>query len=228
MQASAIIVAAGKSTRFGEGVPKQFQEICGKPLLAWTISRFEEARTIGSIVLVVAEDQLVMVGDQIVSKYGFHKVKKIVVGGSTRRDSVLSGLEGLATSSDIAAIHDGARPLVLPRDIDRVVEVASRHRAAMLAVPVVDTLKHSTNGSLIGTVDRAHLYQAQTPQVFEYELILEAHRSTLRHDNISDDAALIEESVPVRIVEPTGPNPKVTTAADLAMVTSYLRSYELA
>ncbi|MDZ4722691.1 MAG: 2-C-methyl-D-erythritol 4-phosphate cytidylyltransferase [candidate division Zixibacteria bacterium] len=224
MNAAAVIVAAGRSTRFGETLPKQFQSVLGRPLLAWTVSRFEAAKTINSIILVVSEDQLMHVGEGIVEKFGLSKVIKIIVGGETRRESVLNGLEGLSHSTDLVAIHDGARPLVLPTDIDRVVEVASREHAAMLATPLVDTLKRVSKGSIVSTVERDDLYLAQTPQVFDYELILEAHRSITSDTIATDDASLIEgRGFKVRIVEPTGLNLKVTRPDDLLVVEDYLK-----
>ncbi len=223
MNTYAVIVAAGKSVRFGGDTPKQFTEICGRPLLSWTISRFEDAASIDAIVLVVAEESLVHAGENIVDRYDFQKVRKVVAGGTTRRESVLNGLNSLPNTTELVAIHDGARPLVKPADIDRVVETAASEGAAMLAVCATDTVKRVRGGIIEGTVDRDNLYLAQTPQVFRYDLILSGHQKVDPNLVITDDASILEANgVKVRIVEPTGPNLKVTTADDMLIAEALL------
>jgi 2-C-methyl-D-erythritol 4-phosphate cytidylyltransferase len=223
MQATAIIVAAGRSERFGGAVPKQFRNLCGRPMLAWTVSRFEEADSIDRIVIVVAEDQLLFTGQQVIDPHRFLKVRTITKGGATRRESVRNGLESLPISTKLVAIHDAARPLVSPSDINRVVERAAQERAAMLAVPIPDTVKRVKDGYVIGTLDRQTLYHAQTPQVFQYDLIMSAHRE-LADTAVTDDAELIEKrGFKVAVVEPTGPNLKVTTREDIQVAEIFLK-----
>jgi 2-C-methyl-D-erythritol 4-phosphate cytidylyltransferase len=223
----ALIVAAGQSQRFGGLIPKQFKEICGRPLLAWTVSRFQQAASIEKIVVVVAEEHLLYATQKIIDPYGFDKVQKIVIGGQTRRESVLNGLRSLPLSTQVVAIHDGARPLVTSADIDKVVEVASRERAAMLAVPALDTVKRVREGFILGTLDRDSLYLAQTPQVFQYDLIMEAHKEVAEGAVVTDDASLVEaRGFKVRVVEPSRPNLKVTTQDDFYIVESLLRREE--
>ncbi|MEA2031744.1 MAG: 2-C-methyl-D-erythritol 4-phosphate cytidylyltransferase, partial [candidate division Zixibacteria bacterium] len=208
MKVGAVIVAAGSSVRFDGEVPKQFREVYGRPLLSWTISRFQQCERIGRIVVVVGEDYLIHVAEKVVDPYDFNKVMNIVKGGATRQESVYRGLSALSISTEYVAIHDGARPLVETADIDRVLDVAIRDRAAILAEPIVDTVKRTAEGYVIATLDRAGLYGAQTPQVFQYDLIMEAHKSLANGEFESaptDDAQLIEErGFKVRIVEPTG------------------------
>lgn len=222
-------MAAGRSRRFGGVVPKQLQEVAGRPLLAWTIDCFERAESIDEILLVVAEEQQVTVSEQVVDRFGFAKVKKIVSGGETRRESVLNGLEALPKVTDIVAIHDGARPLTAPEDINRVIEMAATDGAAMLAAKVTDTVKQAKNAYIIDTLDRNSLYLAQTPQVFQYNLIIEAHRAAARtkqndKTEVTDDAALVEvDGHKVGIVEPTALNLKVTTPQDMFIAEAILR-----
>ncbi len=224
MQAHAIIVAAGRAERFGGDMPKQFVMMNDRPMLAWTIDRFIRAASIGEITLVVPEDFRRWVADEIVSRYAIDSVVAIVAGGRTRQESVLNGLEQLPTSTDLVAIHDGARPLVAPNDIDRVVEVALRHRAAILSAPVTETIKRVADGRIVETIDRSTLAAAQTPQAFEYELILEAHRGAPLDAPATDDALLVEaRGVDVYAVMATSPNPKVTTASDLSFVATALK-----
>lgn len=224
MNTAAVIVAGGQSLRFGGTVPKQFRDIAERPLLSWTISRFEAADSIDRIILVVPEDYLLYAGERVVDPFGFPKIRQIVAGGPDRQDSVRNGLEALPSSTELVAIHDGARPLVQPSDIDRVVKAAQRDRAAILATPVPDTLKRVRDGSVITTIDREHLYGAQTPQVFQYDLIMAAHREAV-NSNVpyTDDASMIENrGFTVTVIEPTGPNLKVTTRDDMIIAEALL------
>jgi 2-C-methyl-D-erythritol 4-phosphate cytidylyltransferase len=227
MKVYALIVAAGSSERFGGAVPKQFAQVCGRPLLSWTISRFEKAGKIDHIVVVVAEEYMHYTSEQVVDPYGFTKVTKIVAGGKIRCESVLKGLEALPISTDFVAIHDGARPLTAPADIDRVIETAIVSKAAILAVKATDTVKHAKEGYILATLERNSLYLAQTPQVFQYDLIMATHREAASggsKNHVTDDASLVEaRGFKVKVVEPTAPNIKVTTREDLFLVESLLQ-----
>lgn len=224
MKTYALIVAAGRAVRFGGAVPKQFREVGGRPLLSWTISRFEHAASIDAIVVVVSEEHLLYTSQRVVDPFGFSKVQKIVIGGDTRRQSVLRGLKAIPISTRLVAIHDGARPLTSPADIDHVVQVARAERAAMLAIPATDTVKRVRDGYILGTLERDSLYLAQTPQVFDYDLILEAHQKAKADLTVSDDASLVEaRGFKVRVVEPSAPNLKVTSVDDLMLVEALLK-----
>jgi 2-C-methyl-D-erythritol 4-phosphate cytidylyltransferase len=165
--------------------------------------------------------------EQVVDPYGFTKVTKIVAGGETRCQSVLKGLEALPISTDFVAIHDGARPLTAPEDIDRVIETAIASKAAILAVRATDTVKHAKEGYILATLERNSLYLAQTPQVFQYDLIMASHREAAAggsKDYVTDDASLVEaRGFKVKVVEATAPNIKVTTREDLFLVASLLQ-----
>jgi len=218
----ALIVAAGSSERFGGDIPKQFRSVCDRPLLTWTISRFEQATNIDAIVVVVAEF-LLHTNQKIVQPYQLSKVTKIVIGGSSRAESVLNGLRSLPLSTNYVAIHDGARPLVTPDDIDRVVEMAKADRAAMLAIPVTDTVKRVADSYVLATLDRSKLFLAQTPQVFQFDLIKTAYEESAHETLITDDAALLESrGFSVRICVPESPNHKITTTNDLRLAEALL------
>ncbi|MCX6835101.1 MAG: 2-C-methyl-D-erythritol 4-phosphate cytidylyltransferase [candidate division Zixibacteria bacterium] len=225
MKTTALIVAAGSSVRFGGPVPKQYVAVGGRPLLAWTLERFEQARSIDSIVLVVAEDQLLNVSDEIIDGSRSTKVVRVIAGGATRQQSVLRGLESLPESTQLVAIHDGARPLTSPLDIDSVVQAAAVEKAAILASRVPDTLKKVADGCVMSTLNRNDLWLAQTPQVFERELILAVHRRAAREGiDVTDDATLVEATgYKVRVVESTSLNIKVTTRDDLRIVEALLK-----
>ena len=205
-------------------MPKQFQEVCGRALLSWTISRFEAASTVDETVLVVAEEFLVFAQENVVDPFDFHKVTKIVAGGETRQESVRLGLSALPKSTGLVAIHDGARPLILPSDIDRVIRAAAGESAAMLACPIDDTVKKVRSGRVVSTVDREFLHCAQTPQVFEYNAIKELHEAAATGSVLTDDAGLAEsKGLKVTVVEPEGHNIKVTTQRDLKLVEMILK-----
>ncbi len=228
MSRAALIVAAGSSTRFGGEIPKQFREVCGRPLLSWTISRFEESAFIDNIAVVVSEEYLLYTSEEVIDPFGFAKVSKIVIGGESRQESVLKGLEALPLSTDFVAIHDGARPVISLTDIERVMKAAQSDRAAIIAQPMSDTVKRVEQGFIIATLDRSRLYQAQTPQAFQYDLILQAHRdaaAAARDESTSatDDADLIERrGFKVKIIEPGSSNIKVTSQNDLLVVESLI------
>jgi 2-C-methyl-D-erythritol 4-phosphate cytidylyltransferase len=220
MKTVALIVAAGKGIRFGGDAPKQFRKVNGRPLLTWTALQFEKAATIDETILVVAEDFLLYANETVAAPYTLSKLSKIVVGGETRQESVNRGLESLPISTGYVAIHDGARPVVSPNDIDRVVEVARMERAAILARPIPDTVKRVESDFIISTLDRSKLYLAETPQVFQYDIIMSAHRSHHGNSDLAtDDAFLVEVlGFKVRTVVPENPNIKVTTEDDLKLV----------
>ncbi len=225
MSIAAVIVAAGKSDRLTGALPKQFRDVAGKPLLAWTLSRFEQAKTIDTVVIVASEEFLLF-SQEIVDRFSISKVSKIVTGGKNRYDSVRLGLEALPKQTAHVAIHDAARPLVAPDDIDRVAQAAVESGAALLAIPVADTVKQSEEGRVFRTVSRENLYLAQTPQVFPYAKILSLHTAYAEHgstNEITDDVSLAEgNGLPVRIVEPNGPNFKLTTPRDLIVIEAIL------
>ncbi len=226
MKTAAIIVAAGSGKRFGGEVPKQFRNINEKPLLTWAIQKFEQAQAIDDIIVVTAEEYLLYVSENVVDAFGFRKVSKIIIGGKSRQESVYRGLKALPISTQFVAIHDGARVLIQPEDINTVVEIAQKEKAAIIASKATDTLKRSKDNFIISTVDRSDIYYAQTPQVFQYDLIVEAHAQAIENNKIdfTDDASLIEQSgFKVKLVEPKGLNLKVTTAEDLQIVEALLK-----
>lgn len=216
MKTVALIVAAGRGIRFGGKVPKQFRLIHSRPLLSWTINQFEKASKVDEIVLVVSEEFLLYANEKVVNPYSFSKLKKIVTGGATRQESAARGLKSLSISTSYVAIHDGARPIVHHEDINRVIETAQQERAAILARPVADTIKRVESGFIISTLDRDKLFLAETPQVFQYDLLVSAQEKAPRLNSATDDAAMVEAlGFKVKTVIPEKPNIKVTTEDDL-------------
>lgn len=224
MKTSAIIVAAGKGRRLGGELPKQFQALGKMPVICHTLSKFEMAASIEDVVVVVGKDWMSFVESKILCGFEFSKVSQIVAGGNERQESVFLGLCALQ-QTDIVAVHDAVRPLVSPQLIDSAVAAAKSHRAAVVAVPPKDTMKKAVDGKAISTIDRQQLYCAQTPQVFEYQLLYDAHEQAQRRQaSATDDSALVEKmGTAVKIVEGSYENIKITVPADLG-IAEYLMS----
>ena len=221
MRTAAIITAAGAGIRMGGDQPKQFMELGGRPLLAVTLERFDLSPDIDEIFLVVPPDKVDYCREEIVKKYALAKVKKVVAGGERRQDSVRLGLEATEGHYPLVLIHDGVRPLVSPDLISRIVRAAKQYRAVIPALAARETIKEADRaGLVVRTHDRRALWLVQTPQAFRYEDIFEAHRRAL-HENweeITDDALLMERTgVPVKIVEGSEENIKITTPQDLKL-----------
>jgi len=217
----AIIAAAGRGRRFGEG-DKLFAPLAGRPLIAHTLMTFEVCRAVDRVVLVLAEENLER-GCQLVDAAGFDKVAVICPGGPRRQDSVRLGLEALGECLWVV-VHDGARPLITAALIEAGLAAAAEEGAAVAALPLTDTLKEAdAAGVITRTLDRRNVWAAQTPQVFGYELLREAHRRADSVGEATDDAALVEALGRRVKVFPGSPrNLKVTTAADLALAQALL------
>jgi 2-C-methyl-D-erythritol 4-phosphate cytidylyltransferase len=227
VRTAAIITAAGAGIRMGGNQAKQFMDLEGRPLLAVTLERFERSPDIEGIVLVVPPDKVDYCRDEIVKKYDLAKVVKVVAGGKRRQDSVRLGLEPTEGHYPFVLIHDGVRPLVSPELISRIVRAMNQYRAVIPALAVRETIKEADGaGLVVKTHDRSTLWLVQTPQAFRYEDILEAHRRALREnwEEMTDDALLVERTgVPVKIIEGSEENIKITTLRDFELARFLLR-----
>ena len=204
----------------GAEVNKQYLSLGGWPILAHTLSLFENHLAVDSITLIAPEDEIGFCRDDIVSQYGFTKVRQIVVGGKERQDSVRNGLRACAAAEDdIVLIHDGVRPLLPPDLIDAAIEKAVKAGAALVAVPVKDTVKVVDQGQVLQTPERSTLWLAQTPQAFRYQIIATAHEKAYKEAyQATDDAQLAEwAGLKVHIVQGDYSNLKITTPEDLAV-----------
>lgn len=212
---TALIVAAGKGKRFGAGYNKQYYKINNKEIIARTLDVFEETNFIDDIVVVVSEDEVDYFRENIVDRYGYKKVSKIVRGGQERQHSVYNGLLE-CKGADIVVIHDGARPFIKKEHILETIEKAKKFGSAAVAVKVKDTIKIAKDDYFDSTPDRNILYAVQTPQTFRYNLILSAHQYAMEKNILStDDTSLVElMGEKVRIVEGSYDNIKITTPED--------------
>ena len=213
---SAIIVAAGRGTRM-DNPDKLFLPLAGRPLVAHTWQRFEEADCVHEIILVVRDGTQPAFG-AVADQGRFRKPYRLVPGGPERQDSVWNGIAALHPDSEIVAIHDGARPCAGRELIAATVAAAAEAGAAVAAQRVTDTLKESADGLFIArTIDRARLWAVQTPQTFRVAVIrraMAAVREQGRH--VTDDTAACELiGQPIKLVEVRTPNPKATRPEDL-------------
>lgn len=232
MKTGAIVLAAGSGSRMRSNIKKQYMEINEKPLIYYALKAFEDSFT-DEVVLVVSPGDIDYCKAEIVDKYGFTKVKRIVEGGAERYDSVRLGLHAISEDTDYVMIHDGARPFVTEDIMQRSVDAARDFRACVVGMPVKDTIKVSDeNGFAKATPDRKTLWMIQTPQTFEYSLIrtlydkLEEDKEEIKAKgiNITDDAMVVEtfSDVKVKLVEGSYNNIKVTTPEDIGVAQAIL------
>lgn len=224
---SAVIVAAGSSTRMGTAGSKQFLPLLGKPAIAYTLTAFERCALISEIVVVCRAQDAERIR-AVAQACGIGKLAAVTEGGACRAESVKNGILAADTSAQYYAIHDGARPLVTPGDISAVVEAALDTGAATLGTLVTDTIKIADgNNVILQTPDRAALRAVQTPQVFERELYTFALTDAEDLAAVTDDCSLIEKmGGEVQIVLGSAENIKLTTPLDLVIAESILAKRE--
>lgn len=211
----ALVVAAGKGSRFGGPVSKQFLPLGGLPVLARTLAALQEAPAVSEIVLVVGGDDVEHCRGWK-ERYGIGKLTAVTAGGAERQHSVWAGLQLVTTEWVI--VHDGVRPFVDGPLIERCWQAAREAGAAVAAVPVKDTIKVADDsGTIVHTPDRKSLWAIQTPQAFRRSDLVEAHLRAQRDGFLgTDDATLVERiGIPVRLVPGDYGNIKITTPEDL-------------
>ena len=209
----AVIVAAGSASRMG-GIDKVMADLGGEPMILRTVRAFQNCDAIASIVIVTREDLIQPIAGLC---RDMKKVVAVVAGGSSRQESVHLGLNALPKGTKLAAVHDGARPLISWQIIDRVVRAANTYGAAAPAIPVKDTIKVVSGGLVKETPDRATLQAVQTPQVFDFDLLRGAlKKAETDGASVTDDCSAVERTgMKIKIVEGDERNLKVTTPMDL-------------
>ena len=223
---TAIIVAAGRGERFGGATRKQYTQLGGKPVLAWTLQAFESTSLIGDIVLVVHKRDMTSARRNIVERYGYRKVVALVEGGETRQASTWNGLQTVEDRTGVVLVHDGVRPLVDEGLIHDVLAAARKHGAAAAAIPESDTVVRTQDHVLVEPLDRSSICRMQTPQAFRFELLYEAMEALVRRDTFdaTDESSIVHDAGHVvRLVPGRAENLKITTAEDLVIAEAYLR-----
>lgn len=230
MNTIAIIVAAGKGIRMGGPVPKQYRILGNRPVICHSLTAFDACDRIDRLVWVVPETDEEWCRRHVLPQAGIEKPIILVPGGPERQDSVYRGLMAADCGpDDLVAIHDGVRPLIRPEQIRACIRQAEIHGACLLGIPVTDTLKQvGPDGRVGATLDRRWVWAAQTPQVFRYTLIRQAHENARRNSITStDDSALVEAlGQPVVLYPGDKRNLKITTPEDLAAAEALLRFTE--
>lgn len=212
-----------------QGRDKLWHSLAGRIILARTIDVFENSPCIDTIILVLNAERLAD-ANALRQREAWQKIAAIVPGGSRRQDSVCAGLDALtqlAPDTQWVMIHDGARPLVTASILEAGLFAAQEHDAAVAAVPVKDTIKQVQHGAVSATLDRSLLWSVQTPQVFAFPLIHQAHHSTAAEQEVTDDAALIEQlGKRVAIFPGAYTNIKITTREDLLLAEALLQGFD--
>lgn len=229
---TAIVLAAGQGKRMQSSIHKQYLLIHDKPVLYYSLKAFEDS-LINDIILVVGKGEEDYCREEIIKKYGFDKVRAVVQGGKERYHSVANGIRSISWQCDYVFIHDGARPFVNAQIIKRAYDEVKQFKACVIGMPVKDTVKIADgNGFVAETPNRSHIWQIQTPQVFETELITSAYERLLSEEEklsangviITDDAMVVEYfmDTPVRLVQGSYENIKITTPEDLKIAEIFL------
>lgn len=224
----AIVVAGGSGERFGDPRGKQFVELAGLPLVAWSLLAFDNAPSVAHIVVVCAQDRTDQMQNDVLSRLKLRKKVSLAAGGATRQDSVFSGLMAAPPELPLVAIHDAARPLIEVQTIEGCLDAVRTNKqvdGAICASRTTDTLKVvDGSGRIVGTPDRSQYWCAQTPQSFARKVVVAAHESALLQGFVgTDDASLVEHTGgTVCVVESPRDNIKVTVPEDLALAEATL------
>ena len=222
---SAVIAAAGSSNRMN-GVNKLFIELLDKPVLAHVLLAFEQCEKINEIVIVTKESDTIKISE-IIDNYDISKVSKLIYGGETRLQSVLNGVLAVSEKAKLIAIHDAARPCINQTTIIKTIDAAIQLHAASPAVKVTSTIKKVEKNTVIETVDRSNLYEFQTPQIFDADLIKAAlTNAVVKSLEITDDCSAVEAiGGTVYMTEGSYHNIKLTTKDDILIAESILASF---
>ena len=213
----AIIVCSGIGKRMESDIPKQFIEIKNKPIVCYTIDKFERCNKIDEIIIVTNKEYIDFFKENIVKKYNYKKIKNIVVGGKERFNSVYNGLNEIKDKNSIVLIHDGVRPFVEEKHIKNIIDEVEKHNACILGVKVKDTIKICKDNFIKNTPNRDNIWLAQTPQCFKYDIIKKAYDYVIENNiAVTDDASAVEHiNHKVMIVEGSYENIKITTKDDI-------------
>lgn len=231
---TAIVLAAGQGKRMGSRIQKQFLEICGRPVLYYSLAAFQDSPLIDSMILVTGAAEIPFVQKEIVEKYGFSKVKMVVEGGAERYASVWKGLQALEHTlteeekEGCVFIHDGVRPFIHEEILSRAFDAVEKYHACAVGMPSKDTVKIADQDGFVAmTPARSLVWSIQTPQVFDFRLAYRAYAELEKsgRTDVTDDAMIVEAftDTKVRLVEGSYENIKITTPEDLKIAEAFLK-----
>ena len=220
---AAVILVAGNSTRYGKGINKNLDVIQNKPILSYSLKAFNDNKYIDDIILV-ARNEEIEVMNGIIEKQKITKPIKVVKGGKTRQESVYNAI--IETNSDIAIIHDGARPMIKQKYIDECLESMSKYVGTTVGVKSKDTIKIANeDNEIIETTERKNTWIIQTPQCFDRRILLNMHEKYRDDDSITDDCMLLEkDNYKVKIISGDYSNIKITTSDDIFIVNELIKN----
>lgn len=217
--------AAGVGSRIGNGCPKPYRRLGQRPLIGYVLETLGECAEVDRIVVIVSAEEQEFCREKIIPTCNLHKPWQLVVGGAQRQQSVYNGMKAIQGFADVVVVHDAARPLISVELLQQCIFEAKNYGACIVGVPVRDTLKKVGERDIIDkTIPRSHLWMAQTPQVFHYDLLWNAHQKALQeHFQGTDDSVLVERlGLPVKMIRGSYKNIKVTYPEDLLLVESWL------
>lgn len=216
---SVVIVAAGTGSRMKMGINKQFIKLNGKEIIVHTIEKFYNNKNIQDIVVVIKKEEEEFFKTEIIDKYNLSNIK-IAYGGNERQDSVYNGLKSLNQLCEVVLVHDGARPFISDAIIENCIDEAKKHKAIIVGVPVKDTIKVVNDESeVVDTPQRSSLWSVQTPQSFDYKLLVKSYEEAFEDGFYGTDDAMLVERIghKVKLIEGSYNNIKITTQEDLAI-----------
>lgn len=231
---TAVVLAAGQGKRMGSKIQKQFLELCGKPVLYYSLAAFQDSPLIDSMILVTGAAEIPYVQTEIVEKYGFSKVRAVIEGGTERYASVWKGLQALEDGmteeekDGYVFIHDGVRPFIHEEILSRAFDAVEKYHACVVGMPSKDTVKLADKEGFVAmTPARSLVWSIQTPQVFDFRLAYRAYAELAEsgRTDVTDDAMIVEAftDTRVRLVEGSYENIKITTPEDLKIAEAFLQ-----
>lgn len=230
MKAAVIIAAGGIGKRMGQGKPKQYLELLGRPMICHTLDRFSDIADIKKVIAVLPDDFVSSFKSEILTRNRYPENWTATAGGEKRQDSVRNGLKLVPDDFDVVLVHDACRPFITKRLIEESIEVAYEEGAAIIAAPIKETLKRISNGNNInGTVDRQNLWGAQTPQAFRQGILKKAYEKAYRDGFYGTDDAILVERIgeKVKVIEGDYRNIKITTPEDLIIAEAIAKSWSV-
>lgn len=224
MTAAAVIVAAGRGERFGSS-NKVLAPLLGRPVLEHALLAFDQAESISEIVIVAGQHTELAIG-HIVSAGNWIKPIRVVLGGESRQASTANGVDAVSPTAEVILVHDGARPLIQPQQIEACIAATREYGGAIVAAPVTDTIKRVRDHQIEETIDRSQLWAAQTPQGFRADLLRQMMVNASRLTTLATDEASLAElsGIPVRIVPGDSTNIKITHPTDIVVAEALLRA----
>lgn len=228
MKAVVIIAGGGVGKRMGADRPKQYLEFSGRPMLCHTLDCFKDVSAVKKLIAVLPSDFAASFETDILKPYGYPNTWVGTAGGVKRQDSVKNGLGLVGNDIDVVLVHDACRPFISGKLIERSIDVAYKDGAAIVAAPIKETIKRVEGTAINGTVDRQHLYGAQTPQAFRVDVLKKAYEKAFADGFYgTDDAMLVERTGgKVTIIEGDYRNIKITTPEDLIMAEAIARTFK--